>query len=61
MPKSDEDIRLCVNAREANATVKKERNRIPTIDKLLQEMNQSTIFTNLKSKYTNHKIKLELG
>ena len=56
MPKSDGDIRLCVDMRRANLAVKKERHPIPTIEELLQEMNQSKIFSKLDVKWAYHQI-----
>ena len=59
VPKSDGDIRLCVDMRRANLAVKRERHPIPTIEELLQEMNQSKIFSKLDMKRSiEHIIKL---
>ena len=59
MPKSDGDIRLCVDMRRANLAVKRERHPIPTIEELLQEMNQSKIFSKLDVKWAYHQIELD--
>ena len=56
VPKSDGDIRLCVDMRKANLAVKRERYPISTIEELLQEMNQSKIFSKLD--VNEHIIKL---
>ena len=50
VPKSDGDIRLCVDMRRAYLAVKRERHPIPSIEELLQEMNQSKIFGKLDMK-----------
>ena len=58
VPKSDGDIRLCVDMRRANLAVRREKHPIPTIEELLQEMNQSKIFSKLDVKWAYHKIEL---
>ena len=59
VPKSDGDIRLCFDIRRANLAVKRERHPIPTIEELLQEMNQSKIFSKLDVKWAHHQIELD--
>ena len=59
VPKSDADIRLCVDMRRANLAVKRERHPIPTIEELLQEMNQSKIFSKLDVKWSYQQIELD--
>ena len=59
VPKSDGDIRLCVDMRRANLAVKRERHPISTIEELLQEMNQSKIFSMLDVKWAYHQIELD--
>ena len=44
--------------RRANLAVKKERYLIPTIEDLLQEMNQNKIFSKLEVKWAYHQIEL---
>ena len=60
VPKSDGDIRLCVDMRRANSAIKRKRHPIPTIEELLQEMNQSKIFSKLDVKWAYHQIELDL-
>ena len=45
--RSGVDIRLCVDMRVVNTSVKRVRHPIPTIDELLQDMNSSKIFSKL--------------
>ena len=59
VPKSDGDIRLCVDMRRANLAVKRERHPIPTIKVVLQEMNQSKTFSKLDVKWAYHQIELD--
>ncbi|CAG2225151.1 unnamed protein product [Mytilus edulis] len=40
---SGDDIRLCVDMRQANTAVKRVRHPIPTIDELVQDMNSSKV------------------
>lgn len=47
-PKKDgEEIRLCVDMREANRAVKRERHTIPTIDELILDLNDAKVFSKL--------------
>ena len=41
------EIRLCVDMRQANRAVKRERYPIPTIDEVLQDLNQRKFFSKL--------------
>ena len=59
VPKSDGDIRLCVDMRRANLGVKREKHPIATIEELVQEMSQSKIFSKLDVKWAYHQIKLD--
>ena len=45
VPKPTGDIRLCVDMWQANIAVKRERYPIPTIDEVLQDLNQSKFFS----------------
>ena len=47
VPKPSGDIRLCVDIRQANMAVKRERFPTPTIDEVLQDLNQSKFFSKL--------------
>ena len=50
VPKPGGDIRLCVDMRQANQAVKGVRDFIPTIYELLQDINESTVFSKLDIK-----------
>ena len=56
---SGEDIRLCVDMRQANTAVRRVRHPIPTIDELLHEMNSSTVFSKLDITWAYHQIELK--
>ena len=44
VPKSDGDVRVCVNMRRANEAIIRERHPIPTVEELLHDLNGSTVF-----------------
>ena len=58
VPKPSGDIRLCVDMRQANMAVKRERFPIPTIDEVLQDLNQSKFFSKLDLTSAYHQIEL---
>lgn len=47
VPKKNGDIRLCVDIRRANRAVMRERYPIPTVDEVIQDLNQSQVFSKL--------------
>jgi len=52
------NIRLCVDMRQANMAVKRERYPMPTIDEVLQDLNQSKFFSKLDLNSVYHQIEL---
>ena len=58
VPKPSGDIRLCVDMRQANMIVKRERFPILTIDEVLQDLNQSKLFSKLDLTSAYHQIQL---
>ena len=61
VPTSSGDIRICVDIRQANQAVIRERHPIPTLDEVIQNMNQSKIFSKLDLRYGYHQLELEVG
>lgn len=59
VPKKCEDIRLVVDMRKANATLKR-RMQIPTVDEILQKMQGATVFTKLGLSQGYHQLSLAL-
>ncbi|MES9882797.1 MAG: RNase H-like domain-containing protein [Sedimenticola sp.] len=59
IPKKDGDIRLCVDMRQANKAVQRERFPMPNIDETLEEMNGASVFSRLDLKQSFHQIELE--
>ena len=57
-PKQSGEIRLCVDMRCANEAIIRERLPIPTIDKVLEELNGSTVFSKLDLGCGFHQIEL---
>ncbi len=55
---AEDDVRLCLDMRRANAAFIKERHPIPTADELLQGMNGSTTFSKLGLKWGYHQLEL---
>ena len=51
VPKSDGDVRICVDMRRANQAIIRERQPIPTIEEILQDLNGSTIFSKVDLKW----------
>lgn len=58
VPKSNMDIRLCVDMRQANTAIVRERHPIPTVDEVLHDLNQSKIFSKLDIKWAFHQLEL---
>ena len=58
IPKND-DVRICIDMRQANKAIVRERHPIPTLDEVLIDLNRSTIFTKLDIKSAFHQIELD--
>ncbi len=59
VPKSNGDIRLCVDMRQANQGVIQERHPIPTFGDMLDNMSGSTVFSKLDLNMGFHQIELD--
>ncbi|XP_062578034.1 uncharacterized protein K02A2.6-like [Saccostrea cucullata] len=59
VPKPNGDIRLCVDMRQANAAIIRERHPIPTVDDILYMVNGSQVFSKLDLRSGYHQIELE--
>jgi hypothetical protein len=59
VPKPNGDIRLCVDMRQANEAVERERFPIPTVEETLLEMNGSKVFSKLDLNMGFHQLELE--
>ena len=58
VPKPNGDVRLCVDMRCANQATIRERHPIPTVDEILQAINEGTVFSKLDLKCGYHQIEL---
>ncbi|XP_077983944.1 uncharacterized protein LOC144438677 [Glandiceps talaboti] len=58
VPKSDGDLRICVDMRRANEAIVRECQPMPSIEELLHDLNGSTVFSRLDLKWGFHQIKL---
>ncbi|CAB4031803.1 Hypothetical predicted protein, partial [Paramuricea clavata] len=47
VPKKTGEIRLCVDMREANKAVQREKHPMPTVDELITDLNSATAFSTL--------------
>ena len=50
VPKPDGDVRICVDMRRANQAIIRERQPIPTVEEVLQDLNGSTVFSRVDLK-----------
>ena len=57
-PNTPGEIRVCVDMREANQAVRRERHLTPTVDDLITELNGSKVFTRLDMNAGYHQIEL---
>ena len=53
VPKSDGDVRVCVDMRRANEAIIRERHLIPTVEELLQDLNGRTLFSKIDLKWVS--------
>ena len=54
VPKPDSVVRICVDMRSANQAIIRERQPIPTVEEVLQDLNGSTIFNRVDLKWGFH-------
>ena len=59
VPKTDGDIRICVDMRRANSAIERERHPIPTIEEVLYDLNGSTVFSKLDLKWGFRQVELD--
>jgi hypothetical protein len=58
IPKKNDEIRICIDMRRANEAVIRERYCIPTVDEVLQDLNQSKVYSKLYIKWAYHQLEL---
>lgn len=55
-PKGDNDIRICVDMRQANMMIERENHPLPTMDDFLPHLNEATVFSKLDVKQAYHQV-----
>lgn len=58
-PKGDNDIRLCLDMRQANSAIIRERHSLPTVDEILHSLSKSNLFSKVDLKWGFHQLKLD--
>ena len=58
VPKPNGEVRLCVDMRCANKAIIRERHPIPTIDEVLNDMQEGSVLSKLDMKWGYHQIEL---
>jgi transposase InsO family protein len=59
VPKKNDEVRICVDMREANKAVKRVKHVMPTIDELITDLNGATMFSKLDLSQAYHQLELE--
>ncbi len=59
--KKSGDIRICVDMKQANKAVKRQRHPGPTVDDLITDLNGATVFSKIDMREGYHQIELEPG
>ncbi|XP_038063208.1 uncharacterized protein K02A2.6-like [Patiria miniata] len=59
VPKPSGEIRICVDMREANRAVQRERHPMPTLDDIITDLNGCTVFSTLDMTAGYHQFELE--
>ena len=59
VPKPSGEVRICVDMRQANTAIKRERHPMPTLDELIDDMNGATLFSTLDLTAGYHQFELE--
>ena len=59
VPKSNGEVRICVDMRRVNTAVIRERYPIPTIEETLHDLNGAAVFSKLDLKWGYHQIELD--
>ena len=49
-PKSDQSVRLCLDARAINTAIERETHPIPTLESIIDDMSGSTIFSKIDTR-----------
>ena len=58
VPKSSGSVRLCVDMREANKAIERERHIMPTLDEVIHDLNGAKVFSKLDLNHGYHQLVL---
>jgi len=58
VPKADSNIRLCLDIKQANQAIKRERHVIPKMEDLIQDLHGAKVFRKIDLREGYHQIKL---
>ena len=59
VPKKNKGVRVCVDMREANKAIGRDKHPVPTVDDLVGDLNNSTVFSKLDLTNAYHQLELE--
>ena len=59
VPKKNGGVRICVDLREPNKAIRRERHPMPTFDDLVSDLNGSTVFSKLDLTNAYHQLELD--
>ncbi|XP_029957004.1 uncharacterized protein K02A2.6-like isoform X2 [Salarias fasciatus] len=57
-PKNPNEVRICVDMRQANTAIQRERHITPTMDDVIHELNGATVFSKLDLRAGYHQLEL---
>jgi hypothetical protein len=57
--KNPEEIRVCVDMREANKAIIRERHLLPTVEELIHDLNNASVFSKIDLKAEYHQLELD--
>lgn len=57
-PKAPDEVRVCVDMRQANKAIQRERHITPTMDDVVHELNGATVFSKLDLRTGYHQLEL---
>lgn len=58
LPKADDQVRICIDMRQANEAIQRERHVTPTIDDIIHDLNGAKMFSKLDLKAGYHQLEL---
>ena len=59
VPKKNKGVSVCVDMHEANKAIEREKHPMPTVDDLIADLNNSTVFSKLDLTNAYHQLELE--